>query len=101
MTKQNTGAYTVAGLLITIWASRLFDSESDWRGRFKMTMQFAGGIAIPVIPTLLWLMLSGAGSYLYESWVYYPLIKYPTDLRFRSQISFRCLRIRSNAGRGS
>ena len=78
MTKQNTGAYTAAGLLITIWASRLFDSENDWRGRFKMTMQFAGGIAIPVVPTLLWLMLSGAGSYLYESWVYYPLIKYPS-----------------------
>lgn len=77
MTKQNTGAYTAAGLLITIWASRLFDSESDWRGRFKMTMQFAGGIAIPVVLTFLWLMLSGAGSYLYESWVYYPLIKYP------------------------
>ena len=23
-----------------------------------------------------WLVASGAGSYLYESWVYYPLVKY-------------------------
>ena len=77
MTKQNTGAYTAAGLLLTIWASRIFDSENDWYGRAKMTLQFAAGLAIPVVPTLLWLLVSGAGPYLYESWVYYPLTKYP------------------------
>ena len=27
MVKQNVGAYTAAGLFITIWASRLFDTE--------------------------------------------------------------------------
>lgn len=77
LTKQNTGAYTAAGLVITIWASRIFDSENDWRGRLKMTMQFAGGICLPVVPALVWLLASGAGPYLYESWVYYPLAKYP------------------------
>jgi hypothetical protein len=76
LTKQNVGAYTAAGLFITIWASRLFDTEHDLRGRLKMSGQFMGGIAIPVIPVLLWLIASGAGSYLYESWIYYPLIKY-------------------------
>ena len=42
-----------------------------------MTMQFVGGICIPVVPTVLWLIVSGAGPYLYESWIYYPLNKYP------------------------
>lgn len=77
MTKQNTGAYTAAGLLITIWSSRVFDAGIDWRGRLRMTSQFAAGIAITLVPTLLWLLWSGAGPYLYESWVYYPLTKYP------------------------
>jgi hypothetical protein len=75
--KQNTGAYTFAGLLITTWASMLFDTEVDWRGRLQMTGQLIAGICIPVIPALLWLIVSGAGPYLYESWVYYPLAKYP------------------------
>ena len=33
--------------------------------------------AIPFVPTLIYLIASGAGPYLYESWVYYPLMKYP------------------------
>jgi len=77
MTKQNIGAYVAAGLLFTTWASRLFDTEHDIRGRFSMSRQFIAGICIPVVPTLLLLMLSGAGPYLYESWIYYPLAKYP------------------------
>jgi hypothetical protein len=77
MTKQNVGAYTAVGLFVTIWASRMFDREWDLRGRLKMSAQFAGGIALIVVPTLVWLWLSGAGPYLYESWVYYPLAKYP------------------------
>lgn len=77
MTKQNVGAYTAVGLFVTIWASRMFDREWDLRGRLKMSTQFIGGMAIIVVPTLLWLWLSGAGPYLYESWVYYPLAKYP------------------------
>jgi hypothetical protein len=77
MTKQNTGAYTAAGLLATIWASRIFDDRSDVPGRIKMSAQFIAGICIPVIPTLLWLIVAGAGPYLYESWIYYPLAKYP------------------------
>ena len=76
MVKQNVGAYTAAGLFITIWASRLFDTEADWRGRMKMSGQLIVGIAVPVMATLLWLVVSGAGPYLYESWIYYPLVKY-------------------------
>ncbi|HUQ89348.1 MAG TPA: glycosyltransferase family 39 protein [Vicinamibacterales bacterium] len=76
LTKQNVGAYTAAGLFITIWASRLFDTEHDWRGRATMSAQFAGGVAIAMIPALIYLIAAGAGSYLYESWIYYPLVKY-------------------------
>jgi 4-amino-4-deoxy-L-arabinose transferase-like glycosyltransferase len=76
MVKQNVGAYTAAGLFITIWASRLFDDIPDWRGRLKMSGQLIAGLAIVVVPTLLWLIAAGAGAYLYESWVYYPLVKY-------------------------
>ena len=65
MVKQNVGAYTAAGLFITIWASRLFDTEADWRGRTKMSAQFIAGVALPVVPTLLWLIGSGAGPYMY------------------------------------
>jgi hypothetical protein len=77
MVKQNIGAYTAAGLFATIWLSRIFDRERDVIGRFKMSAQFVGGICVPVIPTLLWLIAAGAGPYLYESWIYYPLAKYP------------------------
>ena len=76
MVKQNVGAYTAAGLLMTIWASRLFDTEADWRGRAKMSAQFIAGMLLPAVVTLVWLVASGAGAYLYESWVYYPLVKY-------------------------
>ena len=76
MVKQNVGAYTAAGLFITIWASRLFDDRPDWRGRMKMSGQFIAGVSLPVLATVSWLAASGAGSYLYESWVYYPIVKY-------------------------
>lgn len=76
LTKQNVGAYTAAGLFITIWASRLFDTAHDVRGRLKMSGQFIAGIAIAVLPAVLWLIAAGAGPFLYESWVFYPLIKY-------------------------
>lgn len=76
MVKQNVGAYTATGLFITIWASRLFDDRPDWRGRMKMSGQFIGGVSLPVLATVSWLAASGAGSYLYESWVYYPIVKY-------------------------
>ena len=76
MVKQNVGAYTAAGLLITIWASRLFDAGPDWRGRAKMSAQFIAGMLLPVVATLVWITAAGAGAYLYESWVYYPLVKY-------------------------
>src|SRR6186997_3085336 len=76
MVKQNVGAYTAAGIFITIWASRLFDDRFDWRGRVKMSGQFVAGFSLPVLATVSWLAASGAGSYLYESWVYYPLVKY-------------------------
>jgi hypothetical protein len=75
MVKQNVGAYTAAGIFITIWLSRLFD-HADFRGRMKMSGQFIAGVSLPVLATVSWLAASGAGSYLYESWVYYPLVKY-------------------------
>lgn len=76
LVKQNVGAYTAAGLFITIWASRLFDDRHDLRGRLKMSAQFIGGIALVFVPAVLSLVAAGAGPYLYESWVYYPLVKY-------------------------
>jgi hypothetical protein len=77
MVKQNIGAYTAAGLLVAIWVSRIFDGELDLRGRVRMSAQFIAGICVPVVPTLLWLLAAGAGPYLYESWLYYPLARYP------------------------
>lgn len=68
LVKQNVGAYAAVALLVAISTSR---------GRRPTAAQFIGGIAIPVLPTLLWLVAAGAGPYLYESWVYYPLAKYP------------------------
>lgn len=76
MVKQNVGAYTAAGLLITIWASRIFDDAIDWRGRLKTSGQLIAGIAFVVVPTIAFLIAKGAGAYLYESWVYYPIVKY-------------------------
>lgn len=76
LVKQNVGAYTAVGLLITIWAARLFDDRHDVRGRLKLSAQFIGGIAAVFLPALLYLIARGAGPYLYESWVYYPLVKY-------------------------
>lgn len=77
MVKQNIGAYTFVGLLIAIWASRVFDAEGNWRERARTSARFIGGTAIPVVPTILWLLASGAGPYLYESWMFYPLVRYP------------------------
>lgn len=77
MTKQNVGAYTAVALFVSIWASRLFDDAGDWRGRLNRSGLFIAGICIPVIPTMLYLVAAGAGPYLYESWIYYPLTRYP------------------------
>jgi hypothetical protein len=76
LVKQNVGAYTAAGLVITIWASRLFDDRHDLRRRLQLSAQLAGGIGAVFVPALLYLAARGAGPYLYESWVYYPLVKY-------------------------
>lgn len=77
LVKQNVGAYTAAALLLTIWLSRLFDRESDLRGRMNRSAQFIGGLCLPIVPALLLLIVAGAGPYLYESWIYYPLTRYP------------------------
>jgi len=69
VTKQNVGAYAAIAIVASIWIAR--------HNTARATVQFIGGICIPVVPTLLFLLLSGAGPYLYESWVYYPLAKYP------------------------
>ena len=77
LVKQNVGAYLAIGLLCSMWASRAFDTTLDLHGRLRRSALFMAGISIPVIPVLLYLVASGAGPYLYESWVYYPLMKYP------------------------
>ena len=77
LVKQNIGAYVAAGVVLSLWLSKVFDASLDLRSLARRTALFVGGIAIPVIPTLLYLVAAGAGPYLYESWVYYPLIKYP------------------------
>lgn len=77
MTKQNVGAYAAVALFAAIWLSRLFDSQWDIKGRLRSSAVFIGGILLVVVPVLLLLLVAGAGPYLYESWVYYPLAKYP------------------------
>jgi 4-amino-4-deoxy-L-arabinose transferase-like glycosyltransferase len=77
MVKQNVGVYVFAGLLLAIWIGRVFDMNGNWRNQLRATAQFIAGVAIPVLPTLAWLLAAGAGPYLYESWVYYPLVRYP------------------------
>jgi hypothetical protein len=77
LVKQNVGAYLAVGLLLSMWASRVFEPSLDLRGRLRRSALFTGGIAMPVMPTLIYLIAAGAGPYLYESWVYYPLMKYP------------------------
>jgi len=69
------------------WAAqtKIADKVGDWSHDElevtvtpgKMSTQFVAGICIPVIPALAWLIMAGAGPYLYESWVYYPLARYP------------------------
>jgi hypothetical protein len=77
MTKQNVGAYVTAALLLCIWLSAIFDTAFDAKRRLRLTAWFAAGVAVPVLSTLAVLFATGAGPYLYESWVYYPLVKYP------------------------
>jgi hypothetical protein len=77
LAKQNVGAYAAVALVATIWMSRLFEAEARWRDRLRATAFFIGGIGISMLPALLLLILAGAGPYLYESWVYYPLAQYP------------------------
>jgi hypothetical protein len=77
MTKQNVGAYVTAALLLCIWLSAAFDTAFNLKRRLRLTAWLAGGVAVPVLSTLVMLVAAGAGPYLYESWVYYPLVKYP------------------------
>ena len=77
LVKQNVGAYAAVALFASIWAARLFESRWDLRARLRASAMFVAGICIPVVPALLFLVVAGAGPYLYESWVYYPLTKYP------------------------
>jgi hypothetical protein len=77
LVKQNVGAYAAVALIATIWMSRLFDTDARWRDRWRATAFFTGGIGISMLPALFLLILAGAGPYLYESWVFYPLAQYP------------------------
>jgi hypothetical protein len=77
MVKQNVGAYAALALIAAIWASRAFDERWDVKARLRSSAILILGIAIIVVPIVLMLIVAGAGPYLYESWVYYPLAKYP------------------------
>lgn len=77
LVKQNVGAYTAAALLLAIWLSRVFDAHIDIGPRVNRSVRFVAGMCVPIVPVLLLLIIAGAGPYLYESWVYYPLVKYP------------------------
>lgn len=77
LVKQNVGAYTATGLVVTIWLSRVFEPHRDIRRRLNRSLWFVAGLCVPIVPTLLYLVIAGAGPYLYESLVYYPLAKYP------------------------
>ena len=76
LTKQNVGVYAAVALIATIWITPRV-GEPPPEGCGYITIRFIGGFLIPILPALLLLMASGAGPYLYESWVYYPLAKYP------------------------
>jgi hypothetical protein len=77
LAKQNVGAYAAVALFASIWVAALFESRWAMRTRLRTSTMFIGGICIPVVPALLFLIAAGAWPYLYESWVYYPLAKYP------------------------
>jgi hypothetical protein len=77
MVKQNVGAYAAVALVAAIWASRAFDHQWAVRARLRTSGMLVAGILVVVVPVVLFLIVAGAGPYLYESWVYYPLAKYP------------------------
>ena len=70
LTKQNVGVYAALAIAVAMWIGRPPAKAGGYN-------RFIAGICIPVVPVLLLLILAGAGPYLYESWVYYPLRKYP------------------------
>jgi hypothetical protein len=77
LVKQNVGVYTAAGLMLTTWGSMLFDAQPNVRGRIRGSVRFVTGMAVTIVPVLLYLIAAGAGPYMYESLVYYPFAKYP------------------------
>jgi hypothetical protein len=85
MVKQNTGVYAAIGLNLSIWLSLLFESASvkdARRERRRQRRYLMAGMALVVIPGLLYLVAIGAGPHLYENWIYYPLQLYPRGLTF-------------------
>jgi hypothetical protein len=76
MTKQNVGAYAAVAILASIVVARA-SGDPAAKAAGRPAMAFVGGVCVPVLPALLFLIAAGAGPYLYESWVYYPLAKYP------------------------
>ena len=74
--KQNVGVYTTVALLLAIWLSMAFDARIDVRGRVRASAKFIGCVLMPIAPVIAMLAAAGAGPYLYESWVYYPLVRY-------------------------
>lgn len=65
LVKQNVGAYLSLALLASHAAAR--------RDPRRLLL----AVTAPVAAAVVMLVAAGAGPYLYESWVYYPLAKYP------------------------
>lgn len=85
LVKQNTGFYAAVALNASLGISALIESRSVRDGRQERRRQrryFSAGIALVVIPALLYLLAIGAGPHLYENWIYYPLQLYPRGLTF-------------------
>ena len=74
---RTSGSTPRVALLLAIWLSLAFDPGRDVRGRVGASARFIGGLLLIVVPVILLLVLAGAGPYLYESWVYYPLRQVP------------------------
>jgi 4-amino-4-deoxy-L-arabinose transferase-like glycosyltransferase len=78
LVKQNTGLYALAGLLTAVFLAPWLERSR----RAKAASVIIAGVALVVIPVLLFLTAIGAAPYLYENWVYYPTQLYPRGLRF-------------------
>jgi hypothetical protein len=77
LVKQNIGAYAGVALCLEPWAARLFVRGSEREGvkrTLVANLYFVTSAAAPVVVVVFWLMAKGAGPFLYENWIHYPLL---------------------------